>query len=274
MILDGLTARLAASKAAKPQRAGRIARRAKGAEFGVSVLDTVDLTTTLPWGEYKKTLDGLQDRLRLLAQRARENDVSTVLVFEGWDAAGKGGVIRRITRGMDAADYRVVPIGTPSEEEKAHHYLWRFWQQLPRAGNMLIFDRSWYGRVLVERVEGFAPVEEWQRAYSEINDFEEQLAEHGTVVVKFWLHIDPATQLRRFKEREKTPYKKYKLTAEDYRNREKWDDYVTAVNEMVARTSTDVAPWKLVAANDKRWARVEVLKTICQSLKQALKSSG
>jgi polyphosphate kinase 2 (PPK2 family) len=175
---------------------------------------------------------------------------------------------------MDAADYRVVPIGTPSEEEKAHHYLWRFWQQLPRAGNMLIFDRSWYGRVLVERVEGFAPVAEWQRAYSEINDFEEQLAEHGTVVLKFWLHIDPATQLRRFKEREKTPYKKYKLTAEDYRNREKWDDYVTAVNEMVARTSTDVAPWKLVAANDKRWARVEVLKTLCQSLKQALKSSG
>ncbi len=274
MILDRLTARLATGKAAKPQRAERRARRATVAEFGVSVLDTVDLTTALPWEAYKKTLDGLQDRLQSLAQRAREKGVSSVLVFEGWDAAGKGGVIRRITRALDAADYRVVPIGAPSEEEKAHHYLWRFWQQLPRAGNMLIFDRSWYGRVLVERVEGLAPVEVWQRAYSEINDFEEQLTEHGTVVLKFWLHIDPATQLRRFKEREKTPYKKYKLTAEDYRNREKWDDYVTAVNEMVARTSTDVAPWKLVAANDKRWARVEVLKTICQSLKQALKSSG
>jgi polyphosphate kinase 2 (PPK2 family) len=175
---------------------------------------------------------------------------------------------------MDAADYRIVPIAAPSEEEKAHHYLWRFWQQLPRAGSMLIFDRSWYGRVLVERVEGFAHADEWQRAYTEINDFEEQLAEHGMVVLKFWLHIDPAVQLRRFKEREKTPYKKYKITAEDYRNREKWDDYVVAVNEMVARTSTDTAPWKLVAANDKRWARVEVLKTICQGLKRALKSSG
>jgi len=196
-----------------------------------------------------------------------------VLVFEGWDAAGKGGVIRRITRAIDAADYRIVPVAAPTEEEKAHHYLWRFWHHLPRAGTMRIFDRSWYGRVLVERVEGLAKVNEWQRAYTEINDFEEQLVEHGILVHKFWLHIDPETQLRRFKEREKTPYKKYKITQEDYRNREKWGDYVTAVNEMVARTSTEMAPWKLVPANDKRWARVEVLRTICQGLKRAVKSS-
>ncbi|MBI3799005.1 MAG: polyphosphate:AMP phosphotransferase [Deltaproteobacteria bacterium] len=274
VIRDSLTARLAAHQAAKPKRAKRTVQRVAVPEVGVNVLETVDLTVELPWEDYKKTLDKLQDRLRLLSQRAREQGVSSVLVFEGWDAAGKGGVIRRITRALDAADYRIVPIAAPSEEEKAHHYLWRFWQQLPRAGSLLIFDRSWYGRVLVERVEGLARADEWQRAYSEINDFEEQLVERGTVVLKFWLHIDPATQLRRFKEREKTPYKKYKLTAEDYRNREKWDDYVVAVNEMVARTSTDMAPWKLVAANDKRGARVEVLQTICQGLKQALKSSG
>jgi len=273
VILDGITTRLAASKVAKHKREKRTVRRVSVPDTGISVLDTVDLTAELPWEEYKKTLDELQERLRYLSERAREKDVSSVLVFEGWDAAGKGGVIRRITRAMDAADYRIVPIAAPSEEEKAHHYLWRFWQQLPRAGSMLIFDRSWYGRVLVERVEGFAQADEWQRAYTEINDFEEQLAEHGMVVLKFWLHIDPAVQLRRFKEREKTPYKKYKITAEDYRNREKWDDYVVAVNEMVARTSTDTAPWKLVAANDKRWARVEVLKSICQGLKRALKPS-
>ncbi len=200
--------------------------------------------------------------------------VSSVVVFEGWDAAGKGGAIRRLTGAMDAADYRVVSIAAPTDEEKAHHYLWRFWRQLPRAGRMLIFDRSWYGRVLVERVEGFAREDEWRRAYAEINDFEEQLVEHGIPVFKFWLHIDPDEQLRRLEARAHTPYKKYKLTDEDYRNREKWPAYTVAVNEMVARTSTEIAPWHLVPANDKRHARVAVLEAVCDGLKRAVKKSS
>lgn len=270
-ILEGITGRLDVGKATGHKREKRTVQKASTAIAGSNILETVDLTAELPWEEYKKVLDELQDRLRYLSVRAREKRVSSVVVFEGWDAAGKGGVIRRITRAMDAADYRVIPVAAPTEEEKAHHYLWRFWRHLPQAGTILVFDRSWYGRVLVERVEGFAQVSEWQRAYTEINDFEEQLVEHGILVHKFWLHIAPETQLRRFREREKTPYKKYKISQEDYRNREKWDEYVTAVNEMVARTSTEMAPWKLVSANDKRWARVEVLKTICQGLKRALK---
>lgn len=193
------------------------------------------------------------------------------MVFEGWDTAGKGGVIRRLTGAMAAQDYRVMAIAAPNAEDKARHFLWRFWRQLPRAGQMVIFDRSWYGRVLVERVEGFAREDEWRRAYTEINDFEEQLIEHGSVLLKFWLHIDPDEQLQRFQAREKTPYKKYKITDEDYRNREKWDDYTTAVNDRVAATSTEIAPWRLVPANDKKWARIEVLKTVCSSLKQGLK---
>ncbi len=272
-IRDGITARLATLLAAKRKREKRAARQVSVPDLGSSVLESVDLSVKLPWEKYRETLDELQGRLRRLSEGARETGVSSVLVFEGWDAAGKGGVIRRITNAMEAADYRVVPISAPSEEEKAHHYLWRFWRHLPRAGSMLIFDRSWYGRVLVERVEGFARADEWQRAYSEINDFEEQLVEHGMVVLKFWLHIDPSTQLRRFKEREKTPYKKYKITHDDYRNRDQWNAYVTAVNEMVVRTSTEIAPWRIVAANDKRWARVEVLKAVCQSLKRLVKSA-
>jgi polyphosphate kinase 2 (PPK2 family) len=197
--------------------------------------------------------------------------VSSVLVFEGWDAAGKGGVIRRITQAMAVRDYRIVPIAAPTEEERVRHYLWRFWRQLPPAGQMLIYDRSWYGRVLVERVEGFAAEPVWRRAFEEINDFEAQLAEHGLVVQKFWLHIDPDEQLRRFKAREQTAYKKYKITEEDYRNRAKWDVYVSAVNEMVARTSTTHAPWHLVAANDKPSARIQVLKAVCSALKARLK---
>jgi len=273
MIHDGITARLAASAVTKREREKRAARRVSAPDLGSSVLESVDLSVKLPWEQYRETLDELQGRLRRLSEEARETGVSSVLVFEGWDAAGKGGVIRRITNAMDAADYRVIPISAPSEEEKAHHYLWRFWRHLPRAGSMLIFDRSWYGRVLVERVESFARADEWQRAYSEINDFEEQLVEHGMLVLKFWLHIDPSAQLRRFKEREKTPYKKYKITRDDYRNREQWDAYVAAVNEMVARTSTEIAPWRIVAADDKRWARVEVLKAVCQGLKRLVKSA-
>lgn len=235
-----------------------------------SVLDTLDMSTDSDWGAYRKQLEKYQARLNRFTREARQTGLSTVLVFEGWDAAGKGGVIRRLTQAMDAQDYRVIPVGAPTDIEKAHHYLWRFWQHVPRRGRMIIFDRSWYGRVLVERVEGFATPQEWRWAYSEINDFEAQLWEHGIVVLKFWLHIDPDEQLRRFQQREQTPYKKYKITEDDYRNRDRWDDYELAVTDMVGRTSTTHAPWHLIPANDKRRARVQVIKTVCKALKHHL----
>jgi polyphosphate kinase 2 (PPK2 family) len=175
---------------------------------------------------------------------------------------------------MDAQVYKVMPIAAPTDEELARHYLWRFWRQLPRAGQVLIFDRSWYGRVLVERVEHLATEIEWQRASSEINEFEKQLTDHGMIVLKFWLHIDADEQLRRFKERESTPYKKYKITAEDYRNREQWRAYEIAVSDMVTNTSTEYARWHLIPATDKRYARIEVFKILCQALKQRLKPSS
>jgi polyphosphate:AMP phosphotransferase len=236
-----------------------------------SVLDAVDLAAALDEEEYEERLASLQAELARLSVEARKAGRSSVLVFEGWDAAGKGGVIRRLTGPLRPRDYRVVPVAAPTEEELAHHYLWRFWRQLPRAGRMLIFDRSWYGRVLVERVEGLASGREWRRAYEEINDFEAQLVEHGTLVRKYFLHIDKDEQLARFKAREQTPYKKYKLTEEDYRNRDKWDLYVAAVDEMVARTSTDVVPWMLVPANDKRYARVRVLEDVKEGFERLLK---
>jgi polyphosphate kinase 2 (PPK2 family) len=205
-----------------------------------------------------------------LSREAWENKVSSVLVFEGWDAAGKGGAVRRLTEAMDARLYRVVPIAAPTDEERAHQHLWRFWRHIPRAGRVTIFDRSWYGRVLVERVEGFAREDEWRRAYLEINDFEQQLGEHGIAVMKFWVHIDKDEQLRRFKEREATEFKQYKITDEDWRNREKWEAYEEAVNDMVIHTSRRDAPWTIVAGNDKRFARIQILETVCKRLEKAL----
>jgi polyphosphate kinase 2 (PPK2 family) len=234
------------------------------------VLNTVDLRAKVDEAKYQDKLEKLQSRLNKLTWRAREKKVSTVAMFEGWDAAGKGGAIRRVTAAMDARLFRVIPVAAPTDEEKAHHYLWRFWRHLPRGGYVTIYDRSWYGRVLVERVEGFAQPHEWGRAYGEINEFERQLSDHGVVVCKFWLHISPQEQLRRFEERAKLAHKKHKITDEDWRNRKKWKDYALAVDEMVARTSTDVAPWTLVAANDKKLARLTVLKTICDALEKAL----
>jgi polyphosphate:AMP phosphotransferase len=238
------------------------------------ILASLDLAAELPRDEYKERLWILQDRLWELGQRCREVGVGSALVFEGSDAAGKGGVIRRITRAMDVQDYRVMPVAAPTPEELAHYYLWRFWRRLPKAGRMLICDRSWYGRVLVERVEGFAQEHEWGRAYEEINDFEEQLVESGRIVLKFWLQIDPDTQLERFAARQQTPFKQYKLTEEDHRNREKWPLYEAAVEDMVARTSTDVARWHLIPSNDKRYARVRVLETVCDALEKALDERG
>ena len=214
--------------------------------------------------------DARLTRLYKLAWKAWEQRRSTVLVFEGWDAAGKGGAIRRVTAGLDGRLYRVISSAAPTDEELAQHYLWRFWRHLPRAGHFAIFDRSWYGRVLVERVEGYASEDEWRRAYAEINAFEEQVVEHGTVLLKFFVHIDPAEQDKRFEERLKIPYKRHKLTEEDLRNRDRWHDYEIAVNDMVERTSTPIAPWVLVEAEDKRYARVKVLESVCESLERAL----
>jgi AMP-polyphosphate phosphotransferase len=192
-----------------------------------------------------------------------------VVAFEGSDAAGKGGAIRRVTGALDARLYEVVPIAAPSEEERAQPYLWRFWRHLPKQGQLAIFDRSWYGRVLVERVESFCTPSDWLRAYGEINDFEEQLVRHGTVLLKFWLEVGPDEQLRRFEERQRVSYKNFKITAEDWRNREKWPAYAEAVAEMIDRTSTEIAPWTLVGADDKNAARLTVLRTLCERLEEA-----
>ena len=193
-----------------------------------------------------------------------------LLVFEGPDAAGKGGAIRRITSAVDARLYRVQTVAAPTDEERARPYLWRFWRALPRLGRITIYDRSWYGRVLVERIEGFCAPQDWQRAYNEINAFEEQLTEFGTIVVKFWLAISPREQLGRFKSREITPYKQYKLTEEDWRNRKKWDAYTAAACDMIERTGTGSSPWVLVAAEDKNHARIEVLRAVHRALDEAL----
>lgn len=229
------------------------------------------MTQNLDGDDYNQKLQEQRARLSTLHRRAKDKGVSTVLVFEGWDAAGKGGTIRRLTNALNARDYQVIPIAAPTEEERAQHYLWRFWRHLSRAGRVTIFDRSWYGRVLVERVEGFCTDDAWQRAYGEINDFEEQIVEAGHVLCKFWLHITPEEQLARFNQRSEIEYKQWKLTDEDWRNREKWGAYETAVNHMVEQTSTQIAPWTLVEANSKTWARVKVLRTVCDALEAGLK---
>jgi len=235
-----------------------------------TILDALDMDQRLDAEAYREQLSAAQERLNLLGYRAWEQGVSAILAFEGWDAAGKGGAVRRVTGALDARFYEIVPVAAPTDEELAHPYLWRFWRQLPRAGRLRIFDRSWYGRVLVERVEGFATSDEWQRAYREINDFERLLYEHGYGIGKIWLHIDKDEQARRFAEREQTPYKKYKITEEDYRNLERWELYEDAVNDMVERTSTSHGPWTLVPANDKRYARINVVEVVSAVLEDAL----
>ena len=239
-------------------------------QSGQTILDSLQPPKPISDSRYKKRMTRLQAEIAALVWKAKEQLTSTVAVFEGWDAAGKGGAIRRLDQAVDARLSRVISVAAPTDEERAHHYLWRFWRHLPRGGHVTIYDRSWYGRVLVERVEGFAGEDEWQRAYIEINEFEEQLVEAGIVLMKFWLHITPDEQLRRFKEREKTPWKQHKITAEDWRNRDKWDAYESAVNDMVARTSTEYAPWTVLDANDKRHARLGVLGTFAERLSARL----
>ena len=234
---------------------------------GRTVLDTLDLKQTISKKRYRSRLERLQGEFSLLVRdpKFRKNR-SLVAVFEGADAAGKGGAIRRAVAGLDARNYHIVAIAAPTDEERARPYLWRFWRHIPGRGKVVIFDRSWYGRVLVERVEGFAPAADWTRAYAEINEFEEQLVDHGIRVAKLWLHIDPDEQLRRFEARAETGFKRFKITEEDWRNREKADQYHGAINDMIARTSTELAPWTLVEANDKRFARIKVLETLIGAL--------
>lgn len=229
-------------------------------------LEACELDRILKADEYKKQLKEQQQRLGQLAWQAFNQRHSLVLVFEGWDAAGKGGVIRRLTAGLDAKLYRVISTAAPTDEERAHHYLWRFWRHIPRAGYLTLYDRSWYGRVLVERVEQLADENTWQRAYSEINDFEKQLNDHGVGVIKFWLHIDDDEQLKRFQQRQITPWKRHKITAEDWRNREKRPQYTQAVEDLLEKTDNTNAPWHVIAANDKKFARIEVIRIVCAYL--------
>ena len=241
---------------------------------GRNVLSELDLTLALAAKPYKDELAHWQGRLSELVRDERFKGRSLVCAFEGADAAGKGGAIRRIAAALDARQYQVTPVAAPTDEEKAQPHLWRFWRHLPRHGHVAIFDRTWYGRVLVERVEGFCSEADWLRAYGEINDFEHEMIDAGVVVVKFWLQISQAEQLKRFKEREKIAFKRFKITEEDWRNREKWDDYQQAICDMVERTSTGEAPWTLVEANDKNYARVKILRTLCQRLEAALQEES
>jgi len=284
MIRDAIRKRLAEGTghaAPAPHASGRATRRATAVRSktrlapGTSqptILNRLDMFRRVDQKQYRMKLERLQGRLNALHRKAQRRGVSTILVFEGWDAAGKGGAIRRLTAAIDARSYQVIPIAAPTQEERAQHYLWRFWRHLARRGRVTIFDRSWYGRVLVERVEGFASEQEWMRAYGEINQFESQLVAHGIVLVKYWIHITKDEQLRRFRARERSAFKRWKLTDEDWRNRKQWDEYERAVNDMVERTSTRQAPWTLVEANDKYSARLKVLATVCDRLEAHLSS--
>jgi polyphosphate:AMP phosphotransferase len=236
------------------------------------VLKTLDLGQKVEKKKFDEDLGKYQGKLAQLTRNPKFKDITVIVAFEGNDAAGKGGSIRRITSAIDARQYEVIPIAAPTEEERAQPYLWRFWRHIPRKGRVVIFDRTWYGRVLVERIEGYCAEDVWMRAYSEINEFEAQLARHNIVTVKFWLAISKEEQLRRFEDRQKTGFKRFKITEEDWRNRDKWDAYEQAVCDMVDRTSTQNAPWTLVEANDKNFARIKVLKTLCQRIEAALEA--
>jgi polyphosphate:AMP phosphotransferase len=241
------------------------------APFASSVLSKVDLSKTIGKDEYKEKLEEYQKEIRQLQYKLFRREIATVIVFEGWDAAGKGGAIKRVTANMDPRGYYVTPIAAPGAIDNSYNYLWRFWKEMPVKGMVAIFDRSWYGRLMVERVEGFAAEGEWRRAYREINEMEEQLINSGSIMLKFWLQIDKEEQLKRFEERRDNPLKNWKITDEDWRNREKWDKYEPAVNEMLFRTSTMYAPWTIVEANCKFYGRIKTLKTIADAMKGRLK---
>ena len=268
--LEGGAGKRARRAETRPSHPGIAAAARRPGTGQATILNRLDMSQSVAKRTFETELEQYQGTLNRLQRKAQGKGVSTIMVFEGWDAAGKGGAIRRITGALDARSYRVIPIAAPTDEERAQHYLWRFWRHLSRAGRVTIFDRSWYGRVLVERVEGFATEHEWRRAYSAIGEFEAELVEHGIVLIEYWVHITQDEQLRRFRERAKARHKQWKLTDEDWRNREKWADYERAVDDMVERTSTRLAPWTLVEGNDKYFARLKVLKTACDSLAAAL----
>lgn len=240
-------------------------------QYRTRVLAGVNLDKSLSREEYKKRVKELQGRLAKLHGELYKRRIPVVLAFEGWDAGGKGGAIKRLTEKLDPRGYEVVPTSAANDIERAHHYLWRFWNKVPKAGHIAIFDRTWYGRVMVERIEGFCTMEEWTRAYKEINQMEEDLTNFGTIVLKFWMHIDKDEQERRFNERMNTPEKQWKITDEDWRNRAKWDIYEKCVDEMIVRTSTTNAPWIIVEGNDKYYARVKVLETVVNAIEEKIK---
>ncbi len=275
-ILKTITERL--DKALEDQAAAKSIKRINsgisvdsGSRYQNGVLSGVDLSKTLTREEYKEKISKLQKRLEILHSDIYRLRIPVVLGFEGWDAGGKGGAIKRLTSHLDPRGYQVCPTASPNDIEKKHHYLWRFWNKVPKAGHIAIFDRTWYGRVMVERIEGFCTEDEWKRAYQEINEMEAHMANAGAVVLKFWLHIDKDEQERRFKERMAIPEKQWKITDEDWRNREKWDQYEIAVNEMLVRTSTTYAPWVVVAGNNKYYARVKVLQMVVDALEAKIR---
>ena len=233
-------------------------------------LREVDLSPSLTDEEYREQLKKLQKRLGELHNVIYRKKIPVILCYEGWDAAGKGGNIRRITKPLDPRGFDVMPIASPTPDELHRQYLWRFWKRLPRTGHICIFDRTWYGRVMVERLEGFCSEDDWKRAYNEMNEFERQLTDWGAVVLKFWIHIDQDTQRERVNDRQNTPEKQWKLTEEDWRNREKWPQYEEAIDEMLAKTSTENAPWYIIESNDKKYARIKTLKLVIEALEKAI----
>ena len=233
-------------------------------------LDKLDLNQIISDEEYEYRLKAYKEKLSELHNKVYQKKIPIVIGYEGWDAAGKGGNIKRLTSALDPRGYNVTTIAAPNEAERQHHYLWRFWKAMPKNGHIAIFDRTWYGRVMVERIEGFCKEDDWKRAYNEINEFENSLSRWGCIIIKFWLQIDKEEQLRRFNEREEIPAKNYKITEEDWRNREKWDDYEEALKDMIKYTSTDFAPWTIIEANNKKYARLKALKTLIDRIEEKL----
>ncbi len=273
IVLSGITAALKQreEKAVHPVAAPAEIQPGHFTLLPMPKLNEVALDKALDKEQYKKKLNELQDRLSELHNTIYRKKVPVIIAYEGWDAAGKGGNIRRVSEALDPRGYEVVPVSAPSREEAARHYLWRFWRKLPKDGHIAVFDRTWYGRVLVERVEGFCAPDDWQRAYREINEFEKELSDWGAVIVKFWLQIDKDEQLKRFEARQNTPSKQWKITEEDWRNRAKWDQYEIAVNDMLKYTSTDFAPWHILASQDKKYGRIQALEAIIEAIEKRLK---
>ena len=241
-------------------------------ELEESVLAKVDLTKSYTEKEYHKKKKKLQKKIRKLHGELYRRQIPVIIGFEGWDAGGKGGAIKRLTEKMDPRGFTVNTTAAPNDYEKAHHYLWRFWKNVPKKGHVAVYDRTWYGRVMVERIEGFCTKKEWQRAFKEINDMEAQFVQSGAIVLKFWMQIDKEEQRKRFEERQKNPEKQWKITEEDWRNRDKWDAYEEAVNEMLIRTSTPEAPWVIVEGNCKYYARIKVLEAVIEAIEKRLES--